>query len=170
MTMMTTLPSPDYLNYLAEQINSTAFSELGIAALKSLNEHDKTACLELLQHFKPERYLAVYGTLAPGKDAHHLLSAVPGRWHKAKVWGMKSVEGWGQTGGYPAFVWGPEAKTTTTIDLFESDQLTWRWPRLDDFEGPAYVRKIVPVSMGEGKFLLANIYCLHPLLVSKVFG
>jgi gamma-glutamylcyclotransferase (GGCT)/AIG2-like uncharacterized protein YtfP len=88
--------------------------------------------------------LAVYGTLAPGRQNHHIVAPLGGEWSDGIVEGDLWQEGWGATLGYKAFrprVGGAEIR----VHLLTAPGLTAAWPELDRFEGPGYKRILVPV-------------------------
>jgi gamma-glutamylcyclotransferase (GGCT)/AIG2-like uncharacterized protein YtfP len=53
---------------------------------------------------RSECRLAVYGSLAPGRENHWVLAGMSGAWQKGSVRGRLHPEGWGATEGYPAIV------------------------------------------------------------------
>jgi len=50
------------------------------------------------------RKLFIYGTLAPGKENHHVLSALSGDWQPATVRGTLVNAGWGAGRGCPGLI------------------------------------------------------------------
>jgi gamma-glutamylcyclotransferase (GGCT)/AIG2-like uncharacterized protein YtfP len=54
--------------------------------------------------------LATYGTLAPGRQNHGQLSALPGRWLVGHVRGSLVEAGWGAELGYPGLVPDPDGE------------------------------------------------------------
>jgi gamma-glutamylcyclotransferase (GGCT)/AIG2-like uncharacterized protein YtfP len=112
--------------------------------------------------FGTSRALAVYGTLAPGRQNHHVVAPLGGEWSDGIIEGDLSPEGWGATLGYPAFrprVGGAEIR----VHLLTAPGLTAAWPGLDRFEGPGYKRILVPVfrpgsSDERQPHMVANIY------------
>lgn len=106
--------------------------------------------------FGASRRLTVYGTLAPGEINAGQLAGLDGQWAPAKVRGVRYPEGWGAVTGYPAFRWD-EAGDAVPVRLFKSAELPFHWPRLDRFEGRAYGRILVPVSIGDA-WTVGNIY------------
>jgi gamma-glutamylcyclotransferase (GGCT)/AIG2-like uncharacterized protein YtfP len=164
----TSLPSTQVV-HLLNAINETDYSGSGIFALQTMSAHQRHKAQDLLRQFQPDRYLTVYGTLAPGQPFHHLLSAIPGTWKKGKLQGTYSPEGWGLTSGYPAFIWTPRrAGTEFPVHVFESGLLDSRWHRFDDFEGPAYQRILVPVQLDSGEWIISHIYALDQQLARQV--
>lgn len=103
--------------------------------------------------------LAVYGTLAPGRENHHLLEGAGGVWReKVFVEGDLHPLGWGAAKGFPALRCRPGGGRVRAW-LLESEKLPALWPMLDTFEGPGYCRVLVPVLDTEGKLVaLANLY------------
>jgi gamma-glutamylcyclotransferase (GGCT)/AIG2-like uncharacterized protein YtfP len=105
----------------------------------------------------PSRRLAVYGSLAPGKQNHHQMAGMQGTWRKAVLRGSLRNEGWGAGQGFPGFVWDG---TQTAIDaqVFTSDDLPQHWRRLDEFEGAEYRRILVPVEIIGNGTEVCNVY------------
>ena len=99
----------------------------------------------------PQHKLIVYGTLAPGNESEHMLSDLRGSWGHCTITGTIS-----ESGGYPFFEWNPSAPSTDAR-LFISDDLPAHWDRLDHFEGPEYIRTLIPASKNDG-ICIANIY------------
>ena len=106
----------------------------------------------------PDRRLATYGTLAPGRSNHGQLSDLPGRWLVGRVRGSLVDAGWGAKFGYPALILDADG-SLIDVDVFESPALPRHWQRLDAFEGPGYRRVAVEVATAEGA-LPASIYVL----------
>ena len=107
-----------------------------------------------------EKRLAVYGTLAPGRENHWVIEGLRGTWTQGTVRGHLHQEGWGATRGYPAMKFdasGPEIQ----VQVFESDDLPSHWVRIDEFEGREYRRTVVPVSLADGKVKSCYIYALN---------
>jgi gamma-glutamylcyclotransferase (GGCT)/AIG2-like uncharacterized protein YtfP len=108
--------------------------------------------------FSAHHHLAVYGSLAPGRVNHHHVSPLGGEWHTGCfVTGDLIQSGWGTDLGYPALRWHPSGPPVP-IQLLISDQLPHHWARLDDFEGPEYLRILVPVHKGDTVITVANLY------------
>lgn len=163
----TTLPSAQVVSLL-RTINETSYSSQGIIALQKLPPHQRHKAQRLVKEFSPDRYLSVYGTLAPGQPFHHLLSAIPGIWRKGVFQGSFSAEGWGLTKGYPAAIWTPRENIELPVHVFESGLLDSRWPRLDDFEGPDYQRILAPVKLESGEWVISHIYTLRQNLAGEI--
>lgn len=100
----------------------------------------------------PSRRLAVYGTLAPGENNHHVIAQIQGTWEGGWVAGEL-----GRIGPYPAFRWNPRANRIR-VQLLSSPHLPRHWERLDRFEGSAYRRILAPVTIHAGAVKLANLY------------
>lgn len=105
--------------------------------------------------------LAVYGSLAPGRQNHHIVASLGGTWMEGVVEGDLTTYGWGAAIGYPALrlrPGGPEVP----VQVLTADGLPRAWADLDAFEGAEYRRVLVPVwtSAAEGRELLAvaNVY------------
>lgn len=105
------------------------------------------------------RRLTVYGTLAPGRENHHVLEGAGGVWRgDVFVEGDLHPPGWGAAEGFPALRCRPGGGRVRAW-LLKSGKLPALWPMLDEFEGPGYCRVLVPVIDAEGKLVaLANLY------------
>ena len=112
-------------------------------------------CVELL--FAPSRRLAVYGSLAPDRENHGVLADIAGDWVEGHVRGRLRRTGWGSELGYPALTWEPDGDEVG-VWVLVAEELQRRWPELDRFEGPGYLRGLAPVFVGERLFCVANIY------------
>jgi gamma-glutamylcyclotransferase (GGCT)/AIG2-like uncharacterized protein YtfP len=112
--------------------------------------------------FGASRALAVYGTLAPGRPNHHVVAPLGGAWADGVVEGELFPEGWGATLGYPAF--RPRAGgAAIAVQVLTSPALPAAWTALDEFEGAAYRRILIPVLHpgtvgGRALRTVANIY------------
>jgi len=105
--------------------------------------------------------LAVYGSLAPGKENHHLVAPLGGTWLTGVVEGDLTRRGWGTALGYLALRprrGGPAVPAA----LLTSEGLPRAWAELDAFEGAEYRRVLVPVwssAAGDRALLgVANLY------------
>ena len=105
--------------------------------------------------------LAVYGSLAPGRSNHHVLRGLTGTWRPGIVHGHLHQLGWGADLGHPAIVIDSSAPAVPVMVLTSVD-LPAAWPRLDEFEGPAYRRRLVTTDLDDGTTVSANIYELEP--------
>lgn len=103
--------------------------------------------------------LFVYGTLAPGRANHGLLKQIPGNWKRATLRGALCEEGWGATMGYPAIVPSDDGGEVEGF-VFSSTDLSRHWARLDDFEGDAYERVLVRVTVDGTDEVEAWVYSL----------
>lgn len=101
--------------------------------------------------------LVVYGTLAPGRPNHHVISDIDGRWFTGWVEGDRYDHGWGACAGYPAMIWRPGAERID-VHVLESSELPIHWPRLDEFEGDGYRRVFVPVFRADASPIVGQIY------------
>lgn len=102
-------------------------------------------------------YLAVYGTLQPGKPNQHIVANIPGTWSNGVVRGTMYETGWGAAMGYPAMTPDPDG-SPIAVKLLHSDELPKHWTRLDEFEGEGYERTLIPVELPGGRMVTANIY------------
>lgn len=112
------------------------------------------------------QHLFVYGTLQPGRPNAHLLERIGGSWHEAHVFGHLHEEGWGATMGYPAIRLDENGPRVDGY-VFSSEALESHWPSLDAFEGAAYKRTLVNVTLGDGQQISAHIYQLNPSFFAK---
>lgn len=103
--------------------------------------------------------LAVYGTLAPGRENHGQLAGLAGKWRTGTVRGWLNPVGWAAPMGYPGLLLDP-AGPVVEVQLFESSDLLRHWARLDAFEGPDYQRVLTSVRTTDGDDLDAWIYVL----------
>jgi gamma-glutamylcyclotransferase (GGCT)/AIG2-like uncharacterized protein YtfP len=106
--------------------------------------------------------LAVYGSLAPGRENHYVVEPLGGAWSEGVVEGDLTRYGWGSAIGYRALRVRPGAPGVS-VRVLSSAALRTAWPRLDEFEGSEYRRVLVPVwSQGatDDRTLLtvANLY------------
>ena len=113
---------------------------------------------DLCEHlFASHKTLAVYGSLKPGKENHHLISDIAGHWDTGYVHGTYIDGGWARHLGYPSMLWQPEGDQIP-VSVLVSENLSNHWERLDRFEGADYQRILIPVfKQGEVKWV-ANIY------------
>ncbi len=91
----------------------------------------------------PARRLAVYGTLAPGEENHHVIAPAGGTWRAVEIEGSM-----GRWGPYPVFEWTTPGVRIPAM-LVESATLAEHWARLDEFETDYYARYLVPCIDGE---------------------
>ena len=110
--------------------------------------------------FDTDKTLAVYGTLAPGRQNYHIVEPLGGDWTDGFIEGDLQQTGWGATLGYPAFrprVGGPTLK----IRILKSPLLPAGWKNVDEFEGPEYMRILVPVFHIEDADVAAEMRRLY---------
>lgn len=107
--------------------------------------------LALEREFACSEHLAVYGTLAPGRSNHHRLARCVGAWTAGAVHGRRGER------EFPALTFDPAAPPVD-VHLLHSEHLPRAWPELDDFEGPDYVRILVPVHAATGRVHVANLF------------
>ena len=109
-----------------------------------------------LESFAVDERLAVYGSLRPGGNNHHLLGGIDGTWVPALVSGTLHHAGWAAEDGYPGLRLSDTGPLVEVL-VFCSFGLPSLWAQLDEFEGPDYRRRRAPVLVGANKFLV-NIY------------
>ena len=100
---------------------------------------------------RPEERLIVYGTLVPGGQYHHLLADVGATWERCTIRGRL-----GSYRGYPSFKWNPVGESHPAW-LVTSPELPQKFRELDDFEGRAYTRRLIPAEIGT-RLVIAYIY------------
>jgi gamma-glutamylcyclotransferase (GGCT)/AIG2-like uncharacterized protein YtfP len=103
--------------------------------------------------------LFVYGTLAPGRSNHHILKGVAGSWQQATLKGTLFQQGWGAAMGYPGIIPSEDGDEIEGF-VFSSKYLDEHWPRVDEFEGAGYTRKLVTVKIEGGVNKQAFVYAL----------
>ena len=106
--------------------------------------------------------LAVYGSLAPGRENHYLLAKYAGTWSRGRVRGDVFNAGWGAAGGYLGLVPRDDGPWVA-VQVFESESLAEAWRELDAFEGSEYKRVLIRVYSEDTDARLlysANIYAL----------
>lgn len=103
--------------------------------------------------------LAVYGTLAPGRENHGQLAGLIGVWRGGTVRGWLNPVGWAAPMGYPGLLLDAEGPLVS-VQLFESTDLPHHWARLDEFEGTDYRRALTRVRTADGDEVEAWIYVL----------
>ncbi|KEI72949.1 hypothetical protein GV64_21485 [Endozoicomonas elysicola] len=92
--------------------------------------------------------LFVYGTLAPGRENHHILDKVSGTWESASIKGFLLDKGWGASMGYPGIMPSDEGDEVKGWVL-SSGELARYWTAIDEFEGREYRRVPVMVKLKE---------------------
>ncbi|MDO4251079.1 MAG: gamma-glutamylcyclotransferase family protein [Moraxella sp.] len=106
-----------------------------------------------------KEYLFVYGTLAPNRPNHHIISCIEGVWMPATTTGYLIADGWGAALGYPALIPKTQGERVQGF-VFASDSLSAHWDRLDAFEGDGYERVLIKVQLDTGEVLEAFVYAL----------
>ena len=99
----------------------------------------------------PETKLIVYGSLAPGGVNAFMLAGLSGEWHPCRIRGRM-----GTFRGFKSFRYDPQGPEHPAW-LLTSPALPGIMPELDDFEGEAYERRIIPARVNGG-WVLAQIY------------
>jgi gamma-glutamylcyclotransferase (GGCT)/AIG2-like uncharacterized protein YtfP len=99
----------------------------------------------------PDRKLVAYGTLAPGKVNHVLLSDIQGTWEDCSLRGY-----FNEINELTFFNWQTSGKEIKA-QLFSSDFLPNILDRIDSFEGANYRRILVPIERNQG-IAVANVY------------
>lgn len=118
----------------------------------------------LVQAWDANRRLAVYGTLAPGRENHHMVAGLDGSWSRGYVTGELWQSGWGARYGYPALRWDPSGDALG-VSVLSSRLLPEHWSELDEFEGDEYLRILVPVfdspRVDARVITVANLYAVR---------
>jgi gamma-glutamylcyclotransferase (GGCT)/AIG2-like uncharacterized protein YtfP len=130
-------------------------------------ERDETVCrlalplqlllVDLLLD-EPSQKLVAYGTLAPGEPNHMVVESLDGTWLPCTIEATVATHG-----GLPVLVWRPGSGTPeVSAMLLHSVELADQWARLDAFEGGAYRRELVTVTVSEpsvtGTVRVGNAY------------
>jgi len=106
-----------------------------------------------------ETRLAVYGTLAPGRENHHQLSGLSGRWRAGTLRGRLVPVHLGEHVGLVGLVLDPDGRLVPA-QVFSSTDLPAHWARLDAFEGAAFARVVTEVGTDAGT-VAASVYVLR---------
>jgi gamma-glutamylcyclotransferase (GGCT)/AIG2-like uncharacterized protein YtfP len=115
--------------------------------------------------FRAADTLIVYGSLSPGAPNHHRLAPLGGTWESGWVEGDRDHVGWGAELGFPALRWRPGARRVSA-HLLRSPALRDHWDMLDQFEGAAYERILVPFHSHQGTKVIGYIYAAAAPAVS----
>jgi gamma-glutamylcyclotransferase (GGCT)/AIG2-like uncharacterized protein YtfP len=99
----------------------------------------------------PNQKLFTYGTLAPGKPNHRILSGLKGTWERCTTRGQLM-----EVSGLPVFRWTPFGPNIEG-QLFVSPDLAQQWVQLDQFEGASYKRRIISGVTNTGT-VVTNVY------------
>ena len=99
----------------------------------------------------PETRLIVYGSLAPGGVNAFMLAGLSGEWRHCRIRGRM-----GTYLGFKSFRYDPQGVEHPAW-LFSSAELHRVISDLDDFEGEAYERVVIPVRVS-GRWVMAQIY------------
>lgn len=108
---------------------------------------------ESMEHLfdHPSRRLAAYGSLRPGESNAHQMNGIEGTWLHGTIPGI--IE---QPTEYLEFNWIPESPPVAVM-VMSAFNLPQHYRRLDQFEGPDYVRTWVPVTIA-GVVQVCNTY------------
>ena len=137
-----------------------AISHITLSNLNNsgLNEEEKT----FLKTYIPEKILIIYGTLAPGRQNHHIIEHVKGVWKEGIIRGKLESSGWGAHLGYKAFRHGEsELQEIIKAFVFFSDELLDNWKMRDEFEGDEYKRILAKYELDNGETGVGYIYALN---------
>lgn len=119
--------------------------------------------IDFLSIYCPDKYIVVYGTLAPNAPNHKVIAHIKGTWTAATVCGKLEKEGWGADLGYYGFRHSKDAEKQEEIKAFVlfSDNLAENWAYLDDFEGEGYKRILAKYTLPNGDIGVGNIYAIR---------
>jgi gamma-glutamylcyclotransferase (GGCT)/AIG2-like uncharacterized protein YtfP len=102
----------------------------------------------------PNHILAVYGSLRPGHENHHVVQDIKGEWFDGTVEGRM-----GSWGPYRRLIVGASASEQIPVCVLRSADLPYHWERLDSFEGSAYQRIVCPIHTDRG-VIFGNVYAV----------
>ena len=122
--------------------------------------HTRLISITLRQSINIMNRLFVYGTLAPGKQNHDVLSEFAGEWEQATVTGTLVNEGWGSGHGCPGLIPSSEGSEIQGY-LFTSSDLPENWEMLDTFEGADYKRELITVKLSGGEKVESYVYSIN---------
>jgi gamma-glutamylcyclotransferase (GGCT)/AIG2-like uncharacterized protein YtfP len=105
---------------------------------------DRRAERRLDALFRTSHTLAVYGTPAPGRPNHHVVTPLGGEWTDGLIEGDLVPLGWGAALGYPGFR-PRDGGDAVEVKVLTAPSLATTWPALDRFEGEGYRRILVPI-------------------------
>lgn len=100
----------------------------------------------------PNKKLAVYGTLLPGKPNHQIIADLKGEWVNGNIRGRIEVRD-----NLSVFFWDLNAELLK-IQIFLSEQLPNEYDRLDKFEGALYNRIWILFETNDNEKHIGNIY------------
>ncbi|HJU66254.1 MAG TPA: gamma-glutamylcyclotransferase [Gemmatimonadaceae bacterium] len=143
----------DGVSRTLRRLNALRHGAAGPAQVEQLRVLEEV----LDQIFRASRTLAVYGSLAPGRENHQVVQHLGGDWSQGEVEGERYDAGWGAPHGYPAMRWIPGAQPVE-VQLLIAPELAAFWPTLDAFEGSEYRRSLVPVMRDGSLVAVANLY------------
>ena len=115
----------------------------------------------IIEKYRPEKALIIYGSLAPDRPNHSKVKHIAGSWKKAIIKGKLENHGWGADLGYGGFK-NTNIKEQEAIEVFIlfSDELDKHWQLLDEFEGKEYNQIFVKYELKSGEIGIGNIYAL----------
>ena len=149
------------IDKIIEDLNKNkSISHITLSNLNNarLNEEEKT----FLKRYTPEKFLIIYGTLAPGRQNHHIIAHIKGDWKEGIIRGKLETKGWGANMGYNAFKHvSIELQETIKAFVLFSDELVANWKMLDEFEGDEYKRILAKYELDNGETGVGYIYALN---------
>lgn len=101
--------------------------------------------------------LACYGDLRPGEKAHYLVGRISGEWTTGTTLGWVFETTWGPASGWPGFT-SDAAGQPVRVDVLISPDLLRQWATIDREQGDGYRRRIVEVTLEDGRRIAASIY------------
>lgn len=121
--------------------------------------------LELEHAFACGEHLAVYGSLAPGRENHQVLAGCPGTWTPGFTTGRVAER------QFRVFTYAADG-AHVAVQVLRSRHLRGFWRELDAFEGVEYRRILVPVFARGGDLAgVANLYeAVTPVARARLRG
>ncbi len=148
------------LNKIIEALNQKKYIHThGAGNLDNsyLSDDEKT----VIQEYRPERSLIIYGSLAPNRPNHSKVKHIVGKWQKGMIRGKLENKGWGADLGYYGFKnTSVEEHEDIEVFILFSDELSANWQFLDEFEGNEYKRILAKFELENGEIGIGNIYAL----------
>lgn len=131
--------------------------------IEKLDNQDLTpAERDFIAQYNPDKFLIIYGTLAPNKPNHSKIEHIKGKWLKGIVKGRLVNAGWGAELGYFGFKHAPiEEQVHIEAYILFSDELVDNWDHLDAFEGAEYQRVLALFELENREIGVGNIYALN---------
>lgn len=150
--LLTEYQSAEILSLLLDQKLDKPYKNNSPGSTQSMTEILRNAL------GNPHQKLFTYGSLMPGKPNHFMLEDYKGTWESVYTHGSKVKTGWGSSLGFDALKWDPWGYEIEGY-LLRSVFLENSWKKLDEFEGHAYQRTLLPFFTRTNSFEFAFAYC-----------